>query len=203
VSRHDPPPQQSAGHRPAIDPEDVEQALALLGDFVHARLNGEANKGELEFVAETGAINPEAAAPAGAAARARLNLAKAMLIGRQLRLSYFEANLFGEPSHDMLLGLYIQQSQARSPTVDSLRLISGVPATTALRWIDMLSTGGILERIDDPADRERDLVRLTDDAFDRMTRYLDAVIRQTASFWTPSAALPAAGAIDGTLTLLA
>lgn len=53
----------------------------------------------------------------------------------------------------------------------SLCIASGVPPTTALRWISQLTEGGLLERVEDEADRRRAFIALSDKAAEAMARY--------------------------------
>lgn len=48
---------------------------------------------------------------------------------------------------------------------------SGVPPTTALRWIGQLTKAGLFARIEDDSDRPRAFIALTDRAPDAMARY--------------------------------
>ena len=51
------------------------------------------------------------------------------------------------------------------------RIASGVPPTTALRWIGQMTEAGLLLRVEDEADRRRAFITLTDRAADAMARY--------------------------------
>ncbi len=54
---------------------------------------------------------------------------------RQLRARFFDGELFADPAWDMLLDLTAARVEARRVSVTSLCIASGVPPTTALRWI--------------------------------------------------------------------
>jgi DNA-binding MarR family transcriptional regulator len=56
--------------------------------------------------------------------------------------------------------------------VTSLCIASGAPTTTALRRIEDLAEAGLIERMPDPADRRRILVRLTEAGRARMDAFL-------------------------------
>ena len=56
-------------------------------------------------------------------------------------------------------------------SVTSLCIASGVPPTTALRWIGQMTEAGLLERVEDESDRRRAFIGLTDAAADAMARY--------------------------------
>jgi DNA-binding MarR family transcriptional regulator len=94
------------------------------------------------------------------------------------RDKHFSSDLFADPAWDMLLALYAARIEGRPLSVSSLCSASAVPPTTALRWITLLSSRDLIRRIDDPADKRRILVEITDDAFDRMNAYFAAVHRR-------------------------
>ena len=56
-------------------------------------------------------------------------------------------------------------------SVTSLCIASGVPPTTALRWIGQMTEAGLFQRVEDEADRRRAFIALTDRAADSMARY--------------------------------
>lgn len=90
---------------------------------------------------------------------------------RQLRARFFDADLFADPAWDMLLDLTAARAEHRRVSVTSLCIASGVPPTTALRWIAQMTEAGLLVRVDDDADRRRAFIALTDKAADAMARY--------------------------------
>jgi DNA-binding MarR family transcriptional regulator len=83
---------------------------------------------------------------------------------RANRRSIFGADLFGEASWDMLLELYDAEFSGRRVSVSSLCFASGVPQTTALRWISVLEREGQITRIPDPRDGRRYFIELTEPA---------------------------------------
>ena len=90
---------------------------------------------------------------------------------RQLRARFFDGELFADPAWDMLLDLAASRAEHKRVSVTSLCIASGVPPTTALRWIALMSEGGLLERVEDETDRRRAFIALTDRAADAMARY--------------------------------
>lgn len=88
--------------------------------------------------------------------------AKFMLISRRTRHEFLESSLFREPGWDMLLALYMtEESEARN-SITRLTEFSGVPATTALRWIDHLGRSGLTRRVPHPTDDRAAFIELTD-----------------------------------------
>lgn len=98
-------------------------------------------------------------------------LVRRIIRQRQLRARYFEGDLFADPAWDMLLDLTAARAEHTRVSVTSLCIASGVPPTTALRWIGQMSDAGLLMRVDDETDRRRAFITLTDKASDAMSRY--------------------------------
>lgn len=94
-----------------------------------------------------------------------------MIQQRQARAKFFDAELFADPAWDMLLDLTAAKGEKAQVSVTSLCIASGVPATTALRWIRQMSDAGLFERVEDEADRRRAFIALSDRASDAMARY--------------------------------
>ncbi len=90
---------------------------------------------------------------------------------RQARARYFDGGLFSDPAWDMLLDLTAARAEKARVSVTSLCIASGVPATTALRWIGQMTEAGLFRRIEDEADRRRAFIALTDHAAEAMARY--------------------------------
>ena len=98
-------------------------------------------------------------------------LVRRIIRQRQLRARYFEGDLFADPAWDMLLDLAAARAEHLRVSVTSLCIASGVPPTTALRWIGQMVDAGLLQRIDDETDRRRAFIVLTDKAADAIARY--------------------------------
>ena len=98
-------------------------------------------------------------------------LVRAIIRQRSSRLRYFPDDMFADPAWDMLLDLTAARAEHKRVSVTSLCIASGVPSTTALRWIALLTQAGLLERVEDDTDRRRAFVQLTDRASDAMARY--------------------------------
>lgn len=92
---------------------------------------------------------------------------------RARRQRIFGSAIFGEPAWDMLLDLYLATLQRRAESVTSLGLASGVPATTALRWINLLEEDGWIVRMPDPHDGRRVLVSLSSKARSAMELFVN------------------------------
>lgn len=90
---------------------------------------------------------------------------------RKLRARFFDGELFADPAWDMLLDLAAARAEHKRVSVTSLCIASGVPPTTALRWIALMTEGGLLERVEDETDRRRAFITLTDCASDAVARF--------------------------------
>ena len=66
------------------------------------------------------------------------------------------------PAWDIMLDLYEAETENRTVSVSSACIGAACPATTALRWLGVLEQMGLIERTDDPDDKRRALVSLTD-----------------------------------------
>jgi hypothetical protein len=107
-------------------------------------------------------------------------LVRRIIRQRQARARFFDGDLFGDPAWDMLLDLTAARAEHTRVSVTSLCIASGVPPTTALRWIGQMTESGLLERVDDDADRRRAFIALTEKAADGMARYFAEVGAQAA-----------------------
>ncbi len=98
-------------------------------------------------------------------------LVRRIIRQRQLRARFFDGDLFADPAWDMLLDLTAARVEHTRVSVTSLCIASGVPPTTALRWIGQMTEAGLFERVEDDTDRRRAFIALTDKAADAMARY--------------------------------
>jgi DNA-binding MarR family transcriptional regulator len=109
--------------------------------------------------------------PPASQAPASKEFVRSVLKLRAARQSIFGSALFGEPAWEVLLELYEAQLTGRTEAISSLCYASGVPTTTALRWIHYLEKEGWIERSADPKDRRRiflDLSKKGRDALDQL-----------------------------------
>lgn len=86
-----------------------------------------------------------------------------------------QSDLFGEPAWDILLGLYASAEAQQKLTVSGVGEVSGVPQTTAIRWIEKLEKDGWVRRVPDPVDRRRSWILLTERASNSMRTYLAGI----------------------------
>ena len=104
--------------------------------------------------------NPtEPAGIVGAAVRPNISTSKERDVRRALELRANRAEVFGdglfsEPAWDILLKLYSADLNSRAESISNVCLASGVPPSTALRWLQHLQGEGWIERSFDPDDRQ-------------------------------------------------
>ncbi|WP_454798417.1 hypothetical protein [Novosphingobium lindaniclasticum] len=93
---------------------------------------------------------------------ALVDLAQSLYRMRRQRGSVLDQALFGEPAWDILLDLFVNRHLRRKVSVTSAGIASGVPATTALRWLALLEERALIERKCDERDGRRFFIELTD-----------------------------------------
>lgn len=96
---------------------------------------------------------------------------RAILKARLYRQKLFGEGMFADPAWDMLLELYAAELGCRQLCVTSVCIGSGVPCTTALRWLAHLADGGWVARHGDPHDARRRFVSLTPKSISVMNEY--------------------------------
>lgn len=186
-----------------VDPNRAERVMALgqtLAGFPAARLRELSDDdrlmllrlteqvgqiaGHIDRLAprETTAVveprNPveERAVPlARSASLPEARLIRRVIRQRQLRARFIEGEFFADPAWDMLLDLAAARVEGKRVAVTSLCIASGVPPTTALRWIGALVQAGLFQRVCDENDRRRAFIELTENAADRIARYFDEI----------------------------
>lgn len=107
---------------------------------------------------------------------------KQLLKARRARANFFGAHLFADPAWDILLQAYVAILEEEPLLVSTICRESVVPATTALRWISILETDGLLVRRHDPGGERRSWLELSRSGRVAMERYLE-------EFWSSIAPL--------------
>ena len=67
-----------------------------------------------------------------------------LITARRARNHHFDRELFADPAWDILLEAFIAFNDRQHPSVSALCDCSGVPSSTALRWIAKLEQDGWL-----------------------------------------------------------
>ena len=81
----------------------------------------------------------------------------------------------------MLLDLTAARAERKPVSVTSLCIASGVPASTALRWIKHMVEMGLFERKEDLADKRRAFIGLSKAGVQAMVRYFAEVRPQATA----------------------
>lgn len=99
-------------------------------------------------------------------------LARELYAERRRRTKFLPSDLFGEPTWDILLDLYVAARENRRVPTTSACIGAHVPPTTALRWLRVLEARGLVEREDDGRDGRRTFVCLSDTGLAAMDGFL-------------------------------
>jgi len=108
-------------------------------------------------------------------------LAKYLRSIRAMRRDFFEADLFGEAAWDILLSLYIAFHERYNMKVVAVCHESGVPDTTALRWIERLVELGHVRRRQNPRDARSTLLELAPETVAKMDQLLRRVSKRNTT----------------------
>jgi DNA-binding MarR family transcriptional regulator len=106
-----------------------------------------------------------------------LERARQTFVNRAQRSRFFSGAMFGEAAWDMLLALYVTEQSGARHTVSGLVNLSGVPPTTALRWLDFLENKEqLVARKPNPVDKRVFLVELTDKGREALDAYFSGTV---------------------------
>ena len=86
--------------------------------------------------------------------------------------------MFGEAAWDMLLALYATDQSGGRHSVTGLVNLSGVPPTTALRWLNFLEKEQLVTRTPNPHDGRVFRVELTEEARDARVTYFSGTAEE-------------------------
>jgi DNA-binding MarR family transcriptional regulator len=106
-----------------------------------------------------------------------LGVARRLYRERRVRDSLLGSELFGEPGWDILLELYAARMESRRLATTDVCMASGVPPTTALRWLVKLEEAKLVQRSHASSDARLTLVDLTDEGVSRMAELLRRLAR--------------------------
>jgi predicted transcriptional regulator len=103
--------------------------------------------------------------------------AKLILDERKSRKHFLPSELFNEPAWEMMLDLFIQYSGGAKVSTTSICIASGVPLTTALRYIDQLEKCELVKRSASASDKRVVFIELTETGILAMGRCLSHLSR--------------------------
>ena len=151
-----------------LSPEEVAHLLSSVS-ALSARMGSSFSEALRHLIALAESADPKSMA----VPRDRRDFARRVLRVRQQRNVILGADSFRDPAWDMLLDLYVQDSGHAGTMISALCIASGVPQTTALRYIYRLAQLGLVRITDHPTDQRRTMVSLSNDARPRIERLLD------------------------------
>lgn len=100
------------------------------------------------------------------------DLAASMFRARRRRANQLPKELLGEPAWDILLDLFVNFVRGQRVGVSSACIAADIPTSTALRWIGVLVSKGLVERRDQQHDLRVTEVRLTKSGYRSMRSLL-------------------------------
>lgn len=92
---------------------------------------------------------------------------------RRRRERFLPKDLFRDPAWDVLLDLYIAEAENRSVRITSACRVASHSTSTGLRWIANLEARHLVERTPDLTDGRASFIRLSDQGWQQMTRFLE------------------------------
>ncbi len=92
---------------------------------------------------------------------------------RRRRERFLPKDLFRDPAWDVLLDLYIAEAEQRTVRITSACRVASHSTSTGLRWIANLEARHLIERTPDLSDGRASFIRLSDQGWQQMTRYLE------------------------------
>lgn len=100
------------------------------------------------------------------------HLAVAEYKSRARRAKFIDTDLLGEPVWDIMLDLFINTLEGHSVSVTSACIASGAPATSGLRYLDLLQRTGFIERLPAKHDKRVKYIALTRQGYLAMANYM-------------------------------
>lgn len=97
------------------------------------------------------------------------------LRAQRAREKFLPNGMLRDLGWNILLDLFVHDLQGKRVSVSSACLSSGGAATTALRWLVILEEAGLVARTADEHDKRRVYVAVTEDARNRVTRWLEHI----------------------------
>lgn len=112
----------------------------------------------------------------------RSSVARRIYQERRIRSEHFADNeVFGEPAWDILLYLFQGHSRGRGVKIQDVSWEAGLPATSALRWFELLESKGLVFAYRDEEHLDQIYLRLSRKGLLEMASYLDRVAQRRSS----------------------
>lgn len=103
----------------------------------------------------------------------RIDVLDVLIILQGLRSKYIHYELLFDPVWNMLLDLSMAKLRGVRVSVSSACLASGVPETTALRYLTIMQDRGLVERYPDPRDKRRTFVQVSREGEGLVLEYVE------------------------------
>jgi hypothetical protein len=103
-------------------------------------------------------------------------IVRSIIDARRLRRERLGAAMAREPAWGMVLELYLARLEGRRVYQTMVGLGAGVPETTAFNLTSKLLARGTFTREHDPDDRRLAVIGLSNEAADKVRRYLEAAL---------------------------
>jgi DNA-binding response OmpR family regulator len=133
-----------------------------------AELVREVKTARIEYDLRTGRVQSSAQRGGGVAPSS----IDTLVAQSRWRERFFPKDLLSDRCWRMLLELYRARIQGRQTSLTSLGLVSGLSMATALRKIHTMHETSLVTYSDDPADKRRKFVSLSDMGLERMENFL-------------------------------
>jgi hypothetical protein len=111
----------------------------------------------------------------------RRRVVRVMISVCEMRDQHLGSALFVDPAWNILLDAYASDLDGRRISVSDACIAARAPYSTALRWLKALTERGLVWRQDDPADKRRAYIGLTDHARTVVEGLVDEVIKVTST----------------------
>lgn len=151
--------------------EIIARAVIKLGQRLHSMTASDQLAAKL--LEQSPEISDEAVA--GIKNEDAIAVLRSLIQSRRLRDRFFREARFGEPAWDILLDLALAWFEKKSVSASSVCIASGVPMSTAMRWINEMVEVKLIERWIDPSDGRRNLVQIAPATRTAMLRYIAAL----------------------------
>jgi hypothetical protein len=140
--------QQELGHSPESETQHLRGTAGALPQIGHLQAELDRLAAQMQRLARTG--NPMSHDEAATAA-----LLRTLIRIRLARAKFLEGDLFADPAWDLLLELKLADLEQVRMSVSAACIAARVPATTALRWVNLMVDRGLLCRSPDKFDARR------------------------------------------------
>ena len=99
----------------------------------------------------------------------------ALVQSNEIKKKLFKDDLFSDPVWNMLLDLMQQSLMGNEVAVSALYYSSGAPIATASRRLTEMESAGLVTRLQDPSDKRRQFVTISQDAYNMIEQYFRAI----------------------------